>query len=56
MRGYQGSGVLVSDGQQLKKGLKVNTGKTEVMASSRRGTKVNIKDSQSTSLRQVKKN
>ena len=27
------------------KGLKVNTGKTEVMVSSRRGTKANIKDS-----------
>ena len=35
------------------KGLKVNIGKTEVMVSSRRGTKVNIKDSQGTSLRQV---
>ena len=34
------------------KGLKVNTGKTEVMVSSRRGTKSNIKDSQS---RQVNK-
>ena len=30
-------------------------GKTEVMVSSRRETKVNIKDSQSTSLRQVNK-
>ena len=28
------------------KGLKVNIGKTEVMVSSRKGTKVNIKDSQ----------
>ena len=28
------------------KGLKVNIGKTEVMVSSRRGTKANIKDSQ----------
>ena len=37
------------------KGLKVNTGKTEVMISSRRGTKANIKDSQGTSLRQVNK-
>ena len=37
------------------KGLKVNIGKTEVMVSSRRGTKVNIKDSQGTSLRQVNK-
>ena len=37
------------------KGLKVNTGKTEVMVSSRRGTKANIKDSQGTSLRQVNK-
>ena len=27
------------------KGLKVNIGKTEMMVSSRRGTKVNIKDS-----------
>ena len=36
------------------KGLKVNIGKTEVMVSSRRGTKVNIKDSQGTSLRQNK--
>ena len=36
------------------KGLKVNTGKTEVMVSSRRGTKANIKDSQGTSVRQVK--
>ena len=36
------------------KGLNVNTGKTEVMVSSRRGTKANIKDSQGTSLRQVK--
>ena len=35
------------------KGLKVNIGKTEVMVSSRKGTKVNIKDSQGTSLRQV---
>ena len=37
------------------KGLKVNIGKTEVMVSSRRGTKLNIKDSKSTSLRQVNK-
>ena len=37
------------------KGLKVNTGKPEVMVSSRRGTKANIKDSQGTSLRQVNK-
>ena len=37
------------------KGLKVNTGKTEVMVSSRRGIKSNIKDSQGMSLRQVKK-
>ena len=37
------------------KGLKVNTGKTEVMVSSRRGTKANIKDNQGTSLRQVNK-
>ena len=37
------------------KGLKVNIGKTEVMVSSRRETKVNIKDSQCTSLRQVNK-
>ena len=37
------------------KGLKVNIGKTEVMVSSRRGTKANIKDSQGTSLRQVNK-
>ena len=36
-------------------GLNVNTGKTEVMASSRRGTQANIKDSQGTSLRQVNK-
>ena len=36
------------------KGLKVNIGKTEVMVSSRKGTNVNIKDSQGTSLRQVK--
>ena len=35
--------------------LKVNIGITEVMVSSRRGTKVNIKDSQGTSLRQVNK-
>ena len=35
------------------KGLKVNIGKAEVMVSSRKGTKVNIKDSQGTSLRQV---
>ena len=37
------------------KGLKVNIGKMEVMVSSRRGTKANIKDSQGTSLRQVNK-
>ena len=37
------------------KGLKVNIGKTEVMVSSRKGTKVNIKDSQGMSLRQVNK-
>ena len=37
------------------KGLKVNIGKTEVMVSSRRGTKANTKDSQGTSLRQVNK-
>ena len=37
------------------KGLKGNTGKTEVMVSSRRGSKANIKDSQDTSLRQVNK-
>ena len=37
------------------KGLKVNTGKTEVMVSSRRGTRAIIKDSQSMSLRQVTK-
>ena len=37
------------------KRLKVNIGKTEVMVSSRRGTKVNVTDSQGTSLRQVNK-
>ena len=37
------------------KELKVNIGKTEVMVSSRRGTKASIKDSQGTSLRQVNK-
>ena len=37
------------------KGLKINTGKTEVMVSSRRGTKANIKDSRGTSLRKVNK-
>ena len=37
------------------KGLKVNIGKKEVMVSSRRGTKVNIKDNQGTRLRQVNK-
>ena len=37
------------------KGRKVNIRKTEVMVSSRRGTKANIKDSQGTSLRQVNK-
>ena len=36
-------------------GLKVNTGKTEVMVSTRRGIKANIKDSQGMSLRQVNK-
>ena len=35
------------------KGLKVNIGKTEVMVSSRRGTKANIKESQGPGLRQV---
>ena len=35
--------------------VKVYIGKTEVMVSSRRGAKVNIKDSQGTSLRQVNK-
>ena len=34
-------------------GLNVNTGKTEVIVSSRRGTKANIKDSQGTNLRQA---
>ena len=38
-----------------RKGLKVNIGKTEVMVSSKKGTKVNIKDSQGKSLRQVNK-
>ena len=37
------------------KELKVNIGKTEVVVSSRRGTKANMKDSQGTSLRQVNK-
>ena len=37
------------------KGLKVNIGKTEVMVSSRRGTRVNVKDSQGTSPRQENK-
>ena len=37
------------------KGQKVNTGNTEVMVSSRRGTKANMKYSQGTSLRQVNK-
>ena len=37
------------------KGLKVNIEKTEVMVSSRRGTKANINDSQGTSLGQVNK-
>ena len=37
------------------KGLTGNTGKTEVMVNSRRGTKTNIKDSQDTSIRQVNK-
>ena len=37
------------------KGLKVSIGKMEVMVSSRRGTKANIKDSQGTNLRQVNK-
>ncbi len=36
-------------------GLKSNTGETEVMVNIRKGTKVNIKDSQGTSLRQVNK-
>ena len=36
-------------------GIKDNTGKTEVMVSSRRGTKANTNDSQCTSLRQVNK-
>ena len=35
------------------KGLKVNTGKTEVMASDRNGTKVNIKDKEGRELNQV---
>ena len=35
------------------KGLNVNNRKTEVMVSSRRGTKAKIKDSQDTSLRQL---
>ena len=35
--------------------LNVNTGKTEVMVSSRRKTKANIKDCQGSSLRQVNK-
>ena len=35
------------------KGLKVNTGKTEVMASGRNGTKVNIKDKEGKELNQV---
>ena len=38
-----------------RKGLKVNIGKTEVMVSSRRRTKANIKDSQGTSIRQVER-
>ena len=37
------------------KGLKVYTGKTEVMVGSRRGTKANIKDNQGTSLRHLNK-
>ena len=37
------------------KELKVNTGNTDEMVSNRRGAKYNIKDSQSTSLRQVNK-
>ena len=36
-------------------GLQINTGKTEVMICSSRGIKANIKDSQGTSLRKVKK-
>ena len=35
------------------KGLKVNTGKTEVMVSGRNGTKVNIKDKEGRELNQV---
>ena len=35
------------------KGLKVNTGKTEVMVSGRNGTKVNIKDKEDKELNQV---
>ena len=35
------------------KGLKVNTGKTEVMGSGRNGTKVNIKDNEGKELNQV---
>ena len=35
------------------KGLKVNTGKTEVIVSGRNGTKVNIKDKEGRELNQV---
>ena len=35
------------------KGLKVNTGKTEVMVSGRNGTKVNIKDKEGKEMNQV---
>ena len=35
------------------KGLKVNTGKREVMVSSRKGTKANNKESKGPTLRQV---
>jgi len=45
----------LADWDGESKGLKVNTGKTEVMVSSRRRTKGNIKDSQGTNLRQVNK-
>ena len=38
-----------------KKGLKVNTGKTEVMVCSRQGTSVNITDNKGTALKQVDK-
>ena len=46
--------LLIKIGMESKE-QKVSIGKTEVMVSSRRGTKVNIKDSQGTSLRQVNK-